>query len=219
MSEAGCDSKPDRCSSAASGSMSANGESIEVENPGRRTIIGRVPRGGAEDVDRAVAAAAAALAEWRRMAARERGRILLDIAGRNRGAGGRARPPHRDGDGQRAAHPGETRGGPRRRHIPLLRRPRERDQGRVPAARREPAQLFPARAARGGGRDHSLERAGGPRRDEDRTGALHRQHAGAQGGRGRAARGAHDRGDLPALSPAFGAQRAHRLRRGSRGPR
>ena len=59
---------------------SANGESIEVENPGRRTIIGRVPRGGAEDVDRAVAAAAAALAEWRRMAARERGRILLDIA-------------------------------------------------------------------------------------------------------------------------------------------
>ncbi len=59
---------------------SANGESIEVENPGRRTIIGRVPRGGAEDVDRAVAAAASAFADWRRMAARERGRILLDIA-------------------------------------------------------------------------------------------------------------------------------------------
>ena len=59
---------------------SANGESIEVENPGRRTIIGRVPRGDTEDVDRAVAAAAAAFADWRRMAARERGRILLDIA-------------------------------------------------------------------------------------------------------------------------------------------
>ena len=59
---------------------SANGQSIEVENPGRRTIIGRVPRGDAEDVDRAVAAAASAFADWRRMAARERGRILLDIA-------------------------------------------------------------------------------------------------------------------------------------------
>ena len=59
---------------------STNGESIEVENPGRRTIIGRVPRGGAEDVDRAVAAAAAAFADWRQMAARERGRLLLDIA-------------------------------------------------------------------------------------------------------------------------------------------
>ena len=59
---------------------SANGESIEVENPGRRTAIARVPRGAAEDVDRAVAAAAAALPGWRRLAARERGRMLLDIA-------------------------------------------------------------------------------------------------------------------------------------------
>ena len=59
---------------------SANGESIEVENPGRRTIIGRVPRGSAEDVDRAVASAASAFADWRRRAARERGRMLLDIA-------------------------------------------------------------------------------------------------------------------------------------------
>ena len=59
---------------------SANGESIEVENPGRRTVIGRVPRGGEEDVERAVAAAASAFGDWRRMAARERGRILLDIA-------------------------------------------------------------------------------------------------------------------------------------------
>ena len=59
---------------------SANGESIEVENPGRRSVIARVPRGAAEDVDRAVAAAAAALPGWRRLAARERGRMLLDIA-------------------------------------------------------------------------------------------------------------------------------------------
>ena len=59
---------------------SRSGESIEVENPGRRTIIGRVPRGGAGDVDRAVRAAAAAFPAWRRMAARQRGRMLLDIA-------------------------------------------------------------------------------------------------------------------------------------------
>ena len=59
---------------------SRSGESIEVENPGRRTIIGRVPRGAAGDVDRAVRAAGAAFPAWRRMAARQRGRMLLDVA-------------------------------------------------------------------------------------------------------------------------------------------
>ena len=59
---------------------SRSGESIEVENPGRRSIIGRVPRGAAGDVDRAVRAAAAAFPAWRRMAARQRGRMLLDVA-------------------------------------------------------------------------------------------------------------------------------------------
>ena len=38
---------------------------IEVENPATKEIIGKVPRGNAEDVDRAVAAARAA-AENRR---------------------------------------------------------------------------------------------------------------------------------------------------------
>lgn len=59
---------------------SRSGESIEVENPGRRSVIGRVPRGAAGDVDRAVRAAAAAFPAWRRMAARQRGRMLLDVA-------------------------------------------------------------------------------------------------------------------------------------------
>ena len=59
---------------------SHSGESIEVENPGRRSVIGRVPRGAAGDVDRAVRAAAAAFPAWRRMAARQRGRMLLDVA-------------------------------------------------------------------------------------------------------------------------------------------
>ena len=59
---------------------SRSGESIEVENPGRRSVIGRVPRGAAGDVDRAVRAAAVAFPAWRRMAARQRGRMLLDVA-------------------------------------------------------------------------------------------------------------------------------------------
>ena len=59
---------------------STGGESIEVENPGRRTVCGRVPRGNAEDVDRAVAAAAGAFSDWARRPGRERGRMLLDIA-------------------------------------------------------------------------------------------------------------------------------------------
>ena len=59
---------------------SAGGEFIDVENPGRRTICGRVPRGNAEDVDRAVTAAAGAFSDWARRPGRERGRMLLDIA-------------------------------------------------------------------------------------------------------------------------------------------
>ena len=43
---------------------SINGETIAVENPGNRTTLGYVPRGDAEDVDRAVRAAAAAFEPW-----------------------------------------------------------------------------------------------------------------------------------------------------------
>ncbi|MEJ2240063.1 MAG: aldehyde dehydrogenase family protein [Gemmatimonadales bacterium] len=59
---------------------SASGETIGVENPGRRTILGHVPRGGAEDVERAVRAASSAFPSWSRVTPRERGRMLLDIA-------------------------------------------------------------------------------------------------------------------------------------------
>lgn len=57
----------------------ASGETITVENPGRRAPIGEVPRGRAEDVDRAVAAAAAAFPAWARIPARDRGRLLARI--------------------------------------------------------------------------------------------------------------------------------------------
>ena len=58
----------------------AGGDRIEVENPSRRTVLATVPRGGAADCDRAVAAATAAFGAWRARPARERGRLLTRIA-------------------------------------------------------------------------------------------------------------------------------------------
>jgi betaine-aldehyde dehydrogenase len=58
---------------------SADGRSIDVESPANRTAIGSAPRGGAEDVDRAVRAAHAAFKPWRKLAPRERGKLLSRI--------------------------------------------------------------------------------------------------------------------------------------------
>ena len=58
----------------------ADGRTIDIEAPARKLAIGRVPRGGAADVDRAVRAAAAAFDDWRRRPARERGALVLKIA-------------------------------------------------------------------------------------------------------------------------------------------
>src|SRR5687768_2331726 len=58
----------------------ADGRTIDVENPATRTVVAQVPRGGEADVDRAVTAAARAFESWRRVPARERGRLLLRIA-------------------------------------------------------------------------------------------------------------------------------------------
>src|SRR5262245_63987481 len=59
---------------------SSGGEEIAVENPANRRLIASVPRGNAEDVDRAVSAASRAFASWSRLAPRERGRLLQKIA-------------------------------------------------------------------------------------------------------------------------------------------
>lgn len=60
---------------------SADGRTFDVETPARRgSVIAQVPRAGAEDVDRAVKAAAAAFPSWRAIAPRDRGRILARIA-------------------------------------------------------------------------------------------------------------------------------------------
>ena len=57
----------------------AGGE-LEVRNPADDTVLARVAEARAEDVDRAVAAAAAAAPGWGRTPASERGRLLLKLA-------------------------------------------------------------------------------------------------------------------------------------------
>ena len=59
---------------------SATGDTIAVENPANRKTIAHVPQGQKEDVDRAVVAAARAFETWRKVAPRDRGRMLLKIA-------------------------------------------------------------------------------------------------------------------------------------------
>jgi acyl-CoA reductase-like NAD-dependent aldehyde dehydrogenase len=59
---------------------SASGAVLDVENPARRTTIASIPRGGEEDVDRAAKAAAKAFPDWKKVAPRQRGRLLLRIA-------------------------------------------------------------------------------------------------------------------------------------------
>ena len=59
---------------------STTGDTISIESPSTREIFATVPRGNAEDVNRAVAAASKALPEWSKVAPRERGKILLKIA-------------------------------------------------------------------------------------------------------------------------------------------
>ena len=58
----------------------ASGEVLTVQNPANRQPIAEIPRGRAEDVDRAVKAAEAAYPAWSRVAPRERGKLFLKIA-------------------------------------------------------------------------------------------------------------------------------------------
>ena len=58
----------------------AGGGTIEVFNPYTEEVLHRVAAGGPEDVDRAVAAARAALPGWRALSGAERGKYLQAIA-------------------------------------------------------------------------------------------------------------------------------------------
>ena len=59
---------------------SASGETMEVVNPSTGETIAEVPRGTAEDVDRAVQAAKRALPEWLETTPGERAEVLLKLA-------------------------------------------------------------------------------------------------------------------------------------------
>nr|MDQ3590616.1 aldehyde dehydrogenase family protein [Actinomycetota bacterium] len=65
---------------------SAAREVITSIDPANREPVAEVPRGKAEDIDRAVKAARRAFeaSEWSEMVPAERGRILLRLAGRIR---------------------------------------------------------------------------------------------------------------------------------------
>jgi acyl-CoA reductase-like NAD-dependent aldehyde dehydrogenase len=58
----------------------ASGDTMEVLNPATEEVIAEVPRCDADDVDRAVAAAKAALPEWLETTPAERAEILLKLA-------------------------------------------------------------------------------------------------------------------------------------------
>src|SRR5256886_7274113 len=57
-----------------------SGETFESTSPANGETIGVFPRSGAEDVDRAVAVAKEAFAEWRLVPAPKRGEILFRLA-------------------------------------------------------------------------------------------------------------------------------------------
>lgn len=61
-------------------SGSASGATLRVENPAKRRPIAEIPRGDAEDVDRAVKAGWKAFPAWSKTPPRQRGRLLLRIA-------------------------------------------------------------------------------------------------------------------------------------------
>jgi betaine-aldehyde dehydrogenase len=61
---------------------SASGETFTTSNPATGAVLARLPSGGAEDVNRAVEAAERAFEDgpWRKLHARERGKVLLRMA-------------------------------------------------------------------------------------------------------------------------------------------
>ena len=59
---------------------SVSGETMEVLNPATGEVVAEVPRCAAEDVDRAVDAAAKALPEWLDKTPKDRSELLLELA-------------------------------------------------------------------------------------------------------------------------------------------
>jgi acyl-CoA reductase-like NAD-dependent aldehyde dehydrogenase len=71
---------PDRLFIGGQFAAAADGATFETLNPHDGSVIARVAQAAVPDVDRAVAAAAAAFPAWSRLAASARGRLLLRLA-------------------------------------------------------------------------------------------------------------------------------------------
>ena len=85
---------------------------LEVVNSTTEEVMGTIPEGTPEDVDRAAEAAAAAFPAWSATSADERGKILAQRPGRAHGAHRGDRHAHRPGGGHAVhlvqPHPGRT---------------------------------------------------------------------------------------------------------------
>ena len=184
------------------------GKSFKVTNPADGKLLARVADGSAEDVDRAVAAAARAFKSWSKLSGHERAKYLYAIA-RHIQKRDRFLAVLETMDNGKPIR--ETRD----IDIPLVARHFYHHAGwaelvesgvpRLPAGRR----LRP---------DHPVELPAADAGLEDRAGARRRQHGGAEAGRADAAHRARLRRDLPRGRPA-GRRRQHRDRRGRHGRR
>ena len=107
----------------------ADGQTFEVVNPATGKVIAKVPLGGREDVDRAVAAAQKAFDDrkgWATWAAGKRGRTPGEVR-RPRQAEQRGAVPARDGERRQADHIVARRGHRREPRLRLLRRGGQQD--------------------------------------------------------------------------------------------
>ena len=194
----------------------ASGETFESFTPATGEPLGTFPRSGAEDVDRAVAAAKAAFADWRLVPAPKRGTILLRFAQSARARQGRADRADEPGDGQGARGGGRRRArGDRHVRSTWPARAGACSATRRPRSCRDKFQMIGSHADRRRRRDHAVEL---PDRDpglEDRARARLRQHGRLQAGRGHAAaRAALRRAARRGGCPAGRRQSRARLRRG-----
>ena len=80
MDRTGADSRDQKMFVGGNWIDAIDGERLPVENPFDCSVVAYVPRARARDVDRSVAAAAAAFPGWRQAPPRERGRALIKIA-------------------------------------------------------------------------------------------------------------------------------------------
>ena len=162
-------------------------ETIEVINPSTEEVIGSIPAGTAEDVDRAVGAAREAFEGWAATSREERAAYLAAIS-----AGpGRALRGDRGDDLQRAGDAVEALGpDPGRAADDAVRRDARGDGGgRLGGADRQLAGA--ARAGRRARRDHALELPAEPDRAEGRAGPGRGLHRGAEAERGGTAERLH----------------------------